>query len=99
MIGSRKAAVLPVPVSAQPIKSCPLRITGIAFVCIGVGFEYPSDSQARNWELVNPSSEKVINSFVSVSAHFLGASCCLRLGPKVGGSEFREQNTNKIKTL
>ena len=36
-IGSTKAAVLPVPVCAMPIRSRPSRITGIAFAWIGVG--------------------------------------------------------------
>ena len=37
IIGSRNAAVLPVPVWAQPMRSRPSRIGGIAFSCIGVG--------------------------------------------------------------
>ena len=36
-IGSRKAAVLPVPVEAQPIRSRPASTTGIASAWIGVG--------------------------------------------------------------
>ena len=41
--GRPKAAVLPVPVCARPIKSLvPLSNTGIACSCIAVGFTYPN---------------------------------------------------------
>ena len=36
-VGRRKAAVLPVPVSAQPMRSAPVSTTGIARSWIGVG--------------------------------------------------------------
>ena len=42
-----KAAVLPVPVWAQPKRSLPLSKTGIAFSWIGVGSVYPSAFRAR----------------------------------------------------
>src|SRR5213593_1146906 len=45
-IGSRNAAVLPVPVDAQPIRSRPARITGIASAWIGVGRVYPMSRTA-----------------------------------------------------
>src|SRR6185503_956837 len=63
MMGSRNAAVLPVPVSAQPIRSSPRRTTGIACSWIGVGSVYPRDSQLRTCAGASPSSEKFIDSF------------------------------------
>ena len=36
-MGSAKAAVLPLPVSASPMRSLPCRAKGIASLCIGVG--------------------------------------------------------------
>jgi len=36
-IGRTKAAVLPVPLFAAPIKSEPFKSTGIVFFCISVG--------------------------------------------------------------
>ena len=45
-IGIAKAAVLPVPVCAQPNRSLPERTGGIAFSWMGVGLVYPSDSSA-----------------------------------------------------
>ncbi len=45
-IGKTKAAVLPVPLFAAPIKSEPFNSTGIVFVCISVGVSYPSSSNA-----------------------------------------------------
>ena len=41
-MGIAKAAVLPVPVWAQPCKSLPFINIGIAFSWIGVGLMYPS---------------------------------------------------------
>lgn len=41
IMGMEKAAVFPLPVSAQPSKSLPLRAIGIACACIGVGIVYP----------------------------------------------------------
>jgi hypothetical protein len=41
-MGTAKAHVFPVPVWAQPIRSVPLSIIGIACSCIGVGIVYPS---------------------------------------------------------
>ena len=41
IIGIKKAAVLPVPVLASPIKSLPSKIAGIAWDWIGVGTRYP----------------------------------------------------------
>ena len=43
-IGNTKAAVLPVPVCAQAIKSFPDKITGIAISCMGVGVSKPMAS-------------------------------------------------------
>ena len=40
------AAVFPVPVCAQPNMSFPVKATGIAFTCIGVGLAYPFSSIA-----------------------------------------------------
>jgi hypothetical protein len=45
-IGMAKAAVLPVPVWAQPIKSTPFSNSGMALTCIGVASEYPSNFKA-----------------------------------------------------
>ncbi len=41
MIGSRNAAVLPVPVSAQPMMSSPLMTIGMTALWIGVVLENP----------------------------------------------------------
>ena len=45
-MGSAKAAVLPVPVAAQPMTSRPARANGIARTWIGVGVWYPADTSA-----------------------------------------------------
>jgi len=42
MIGNVKAAVLPVPVCAQPNKSLPASTIGIDWAWMGVGVVYPS---------------------------------------------------------
>jgi hypothetical protein len=42
-IGNPKAAVFPVPVWAEPIRSLPDKITGIALNWIGVGSTNPID--------------------------------------------------------
>src|SRR5262249_17820237 len=59
-IGNRNAAVLPVPVAAQPIKSEPLKMTGIACRWIGVGSLNPRDAHLCAREACNPISVKII---------------------------------------
>src|SRR5262249_17177761 len=44
--GSRKAAVLPVPVWAWPMTSRPARASGIRAAWIGVGWKYEARSRA-----------------------------------------------------
>jgi hypothetical protein len=44
-MGKTNAAVFPVPVCAQAIKSLPAKITGIAFSWIGVGLSKPMASR------------------------------------------------------
>ena len=58
MIGMANAAVLPVPVCAQPRRSNPQRTIGIAFSWIGVGVVYPSSSRAFRIGDMSWSSEK-----------------------------------------
>lgn len=64
-MGKVKAAVLPLPVSASPIRSRPCKADGIASACIGVGFLYPSAAQASHNESIMPRS---LNDFVAFSA-------------------------------
>lgn len=56
--GSEKAAVFPVPVCAQPMRSWRERITGMEPAWIGVGVEYPSDSRALRIGSESPRSRK-----------------------------------------
>lgn len=53
-MGRANAAVLPLPVSARPIKSRPARARGIDSAWIGVGALYPNFSQASQSESVIP---------------------------------------------
>ena len=46
-MGSTNAAVLPVPVGAQPMMSLPARARGIAFSWISVGVVYPDAETVR----------------------------------------------------
>jgi hypothetical protein len=59
-IGNKNAAVLPVPVAAQPIKSEPLKMAGIARCWIGVGSVNPMDAHLVASAASNPSSVKII---------------------------------------
>lgn len=53
-IGSAKAAVFPLPVSASPIRSRPCKASGIDCSWIGVGFLYPKAVQASHKESMMP---------------------------------------------
>ncbi|KOH46834.1 hypothetical protein NC99_03580 [Sunxiuqinia dokdonensis] len=59
-IGSRYAAVLPVPVCATPTTSAPDRMTGMAFACIGVGCSKPSSSNTFKIDLLTFNSLKLV---------------------------------------
>jgi hypothetical protein len=58
IIGSRYAAVLPVPVCADAIRSLPARIKGITCSCTGVAFSYPVASIPSTRDSCNPNSLK-----------------------------------------
>ena len=57
--GSKKAAVLPVPVCAQPIRSLLAIMIGMAASWIGVGFVKPMASNPASTSSCKLSSEKV----------------------------------------
>ena len=59
-IGSTNAAVLPVPVGAQPMMSFPARARGIAFFWISVGVVYPDVETLRRIASDKPIVEKLI---------------------------------------
>ena len=59
MMGSRKAAVLPVPVCAEAMISFPLKIRGITCSCTGVAFSYPDASMPSRRLSSKPNSLKV----------------------------------------
>ena len=59
-IGSAKAAVLPVPVWAMPIRSRPAMTAGIACAWIGVGVECCSRTRAARIGWLRPKSEKEV---------------------------------------
>src|SRR6185436_13785017 len=59
-MGSANAAVLPVPVWAQPSRSLPSRTCLIVCCWIGVGFSYPSSRTARRRGSIRGSSSKRI---------------------------------------
>lgn len=61
-IGRANAAVLPLPVSAKPIKSRPCSASGIDSVCIGVGALYPKAVQASDSESMIPRSLKLLDT-------------------------------------
>lgn len=63
-IGRAKAAVFPLPVSANPIKSRPWSANGIDSVCIGVGALYPRAVQASHSESMIPRSLKLFGTGV-----------------------------------
>ena len=58
-IGIANAAVFPDPVSARPMMSRPLRASGIADACIGVGDLNLSFWQASQSSGITPSEAKV----------------------------------------
>ena len=63
--GSPKAAVLPVPVCASPIKSVvPDNSTGIAFYCIDVGVSNPNSVTACNNCSFKPKASNAFMKFV-----------------------------------
>ena len=57
-IGSRNAAVLPVPVSAQPMRSSPLMTIGMTALWIGVVVENPRMRMPSRSEASRPSVSK-----------------------------------------
>ena len=59
-IGSAKAAVFPVPVCAQPIRSFPASTMGIAFSWMGVGTVYFFSATARRISGRSPNSSNDI---------------------------------------
>src|ERR1035437_509658 len=67
MIGITKAAVLPVPVIANPMMSRPLSASGTACAWIGVGRWYPASDRALSIGAVRPRSANV-TSMVAASA-------------------------------
>src|SRR5712692_6906575 len=58
-MGKRNAAVLPVPVAAQPITSLPSIAGGMARAWMGVGASKPACSRACKVRAESPSAEKV----------------------------------------
>ena len=60
IIGSTKAAVLPVPVWAMPSTSRPSRALGIAWIWIGVGSVYPASMTADRTRGSSERSENVV---------------------------------------
>src|SRR6202046_4436816 len=58
-MGKRKAAVLPVPVWAEAIISCPFKIRGMTCSCTGVAFSYPDASIPSRRLSSNPNSLNV----------------------------------------
>ena len=63
-MGMAKAAVFPVPVWAQPIRSVPRKIIGIDSACIGVGMVYPSSLTAFKMGSMRLNDSKCINGLV-----------------------------------
>src|SRR3712207_1035557 len=59
IIGRPNAAVLPVPVCAWPMTSCPARSSGIACSWMGLGASYPTSSRAWRIAGESPSSVKL----------------------------------------
>jgi hypothetical protein len=59
-MGSTNAAVLPVPVGAQPMMSLPAIAGGIAFLWISVGVVYPDVETLRCIASDKPIVEKLI---------------------------------------
>src|SRR5947209_1452191 len=89
--GSRKAAVLPVPVWAWPITSRPSRACGIRAAWIGVGWTYSARSRAariggvrdREWKPWRDSTSSAVVKQTSQqdgkqtdSVYLLDRSCC-----------------------
>src|SRR5439155_8749293 len=73
-IGSRNAAVLPVPVDAQPIRSRPARITGIASAWIGVGRVYPMSRTASVSGGISWNSESRLTACASADGSAVPAA-------------------------
>ena len=73
-MGSTKAAVLPVPVCAEPMRSPPLRITGMACSWIGVGVVKPQASTAcKRRSSRFRFSNDIIRVLTLMARPFLGA--------------------------
>ena len=57
-MGMQKAAVLPVPVCAWPIRSMPARARGISPAWMGVGSRYSASSRAASMTFESPMPAK-----------------------------------------
>ena len=94
--GKPKAAVLPVPVCAKPIKSLvPESNTGIAFSCISVGFTYPNSDVACTILASKPNSSKVIMLFFKFGANVTNIACLWLVS--FGLSQFHTKHTKNTK--
>src|SRR5665811_1434623 len=67
MIGSAKAAVLPVPVCAMPMTSRPCMARGMVWAWIGVGVTYFSSTSARVIGSTRPKSLNEVKESLSYS--------------------------------
>src|SRR5687767_12619436 len=95
-MGSAKAAVLPVPVCAVPIRSFPARTIGKARSWIGVGSEKPIACVPRTTSDERPKSLNDTGGSYSVLAHdttvqrgVATASVCARVRDGAGVVYFR----------
>jgi hypothetical protein len=70
MIGRRKAAVLPVPVWAEAMISCPFNIRGMTCSCTGVAFSYPEASMPSMRLSSRPNSLKVKIEMINTPAAY-----------------------------
>ena len=76
-MGNAKAAVLPVPVCAEPITSRPARICGIACAWIGVGRSYPFSATAKAMFALRPSWVNAV-AMIGISTSVVGFTGVVR---------------------
>ena len=83
-MGMQKAAVLPVPVCAWPIRSTPASACGISPAWIGVGSRYSASSRAASMTFDSPMPAKPAGAGVATAAAGEGFVRCRGFGLRSG---------------
>src|SRR5690606_12495366 len=86
--GSMKAAVLPLPVCEETIRSSPVKARGMAAACTGVGWLKPARSSADNRVGESPRDSKDMLTFAEMAV-MRARAIKGRRGARVRGSSCR----------